>query len=158
MKKQMLFTLAITLVFLTSCHREIGEMAISTLPPAITTYIATNYAGYKIDEAQKDTLCNGTVGVEVELEKKGAEDISLFFNNENAFILKEQKIKYGDLPTAVQAFITSQYANYELPKESEKITLSDGTVQYEVDIKEKTTKLEKEVLINAQGTSKICER
>ena len=42
-------------------------------------------------------------------------------------------------------------------KKAEKITLADGTIQYEVDLKEKTTKIEKEVLINAEGTSKICE-
>ena len=157
MKKQDLFVLGISIILFASCNRELGEIAITGLPTAITNYVKTNYTDYTIDEAQKDTLCNGIAGIEVELEKKGAADISLFFNNENAFILKEEDIKYSTLPTNVSAFISNNYPNYEMPKKAEKITLADGTIQYEVDLKEKTTKIEKEVLINAEGTSKICE-
>ena len=158
MKKQIFFALALSLTFLASCNRELSEINITSLPTPITTYIAINYPGYHLDEAQKDTLCNGTAGIEVELEKKGAEDISLFFNNENVFVLKEAEIKYRDLPTAVQSYITTNYPNFKLPEEADKITLANNTIQYEVDIKEKTTKIEKEIVINSDGTSKICAR
>ncbi len=160
MKNLILGIAAISLTGLLACHKESNENSINiaTLPAAITTYISTNYADYKIDEAQKDTLCNGTAGIEVELEKKNSDDITLFFSNENTFILKEEEIKYSALPTAVQTFFSTNYPNYNLPKDADKITLANGTVQYEVDIKEKTTKVEKEVITNADGNAKICER
>ncbi len=158
-----LIILAITLLsanHFTSCDKENHEngIDIKTLPAAVVSYINTNYASYTIDEAQKDTLCNGTVGIEVALEKKSADDIELFFNNENAYILKEEEIKYSALPANVQAFFSTNYPNYKLPKDAEKITLANGTVQYEVDLEEKTTKIEKEVATNADGSAKICER
>ena len=160
MKKLSLFVVVICLLSLIACEKEGNENSIdiTTLPTAITNYISTNYADYKIDEAQKDTLCNGTAGIEVELEKKNSNDISLFFSNENTFVLKEEEIKYNTLPIAVQTFFSSNYSNYELPKDADKITLANGTVQYEVDIKEKTSKIEKEVTTNFDGTLKICER
>ena len=144
----------------TSCDKENDEhgIDIKTLPAAVVTYINTNFAGYTIDEAQKDTLCNGTVGIEVALEKKNADDIELFFNNENTYILKEEEIKYSALPASVHAFFSTNYPNYKLPKDAEKITLANGTVQYEVDLEEKTTKKAKEAVTNADGSAKICER
>ena len=143
-----------------SCDKENAEntIDIKTLPAAIVTYINTNYAGYTIDEAQKDTLCNGMAGVGIALEKKNAEDVELFFSSENAYILKEEEINYSALPTNVQAFFSTNYPNYNLPKEAEKITLANGTVQFEVDLKEKTTKVEKEVTTNFEGSVKVCER
>lgn len=160
MKKLSLFITLIGFSCLVACHKEGNENSIdiATLPTAITNYISTNYADYKIDEAQKDTLCNGTAGIEVELEKKNADDITLFFSNENTFILKEEEIKYSALPTAVQTFFSTNYSNYNLPKDADKITLANGIIQYEVDIKEKTSKIEKEVTTNVDGTIKICER
>ena len=74
------------------------------------------------------------------------------------FVLKEAEIKYRDLPTAVQSYITTNYPNFKLPEEADKITLANNTIQYEVDIKEKTTKIEKEIVINSDGTSTICAR
>ena len=160
MKKLSLFITVISFTLFIACEKESNENSvdIATLPAAITTYISTNYADYKIDEAQKDTLCNGTAGIEVELEKRNADDVTLFFSNENTFILKEEEVKYNTLPTAVQTFFSSNYPNYNLPKDADKITLANGTIQYEIDIKEKTTKVEKEVITNADGTLKICER
>ena len=160
MKKLLLLLVALSLNGLMACEKEndANQIPIDSLPVAVKTYISTNYAGYTIDEAQKDTLCNGTAGIEVELEKRNADDLTLFFSNENVFILKEEEIKYSALPTAVQTFIATNYPNYNLPKDADKITLSNGTVQYEIDIKEKTTKVEKEVITNADGTLKICER
>lgn len=160
MKKLSLFITVISFTFLVACEKESNENSINiaSLPAAITNYINTNYADYSIDEAQKDTLCDGTAGIEVELKKKNSEDITLFFSKENTFILKEEEIQYNALPTAVQTFFSSNYPNYNLPKDADKITLANGNVQYEIDIKEKTTKVEKEVITNSDGTSKICER
>ena len=160
MKKLSLFITVISFTFLVACEKESNENSINiaSLPAAITNYINTNYADYSIDEAQKDTLCDGTAGIEVELKKKNSEDITLFFSKENTFILKEEEIKYSALPPAVQTFFSSNYPNYNLPKDADKITLANGNVQYEIDIKEKTTKVEKEVITNSDGTSKICER
>ena len=160
MKYLAILTLVLSIAFFTDCDKENNDKDVdtTTLHAAIVAYINTNYAGYSIDEAQKDTLCNGTAGIEVELEKRNADEITLFFSNENVFILKEEEIKYSALPTGVQAFYATNYPNYKLPKNADKITLANGTVQYEVDLKEKTTHVEKEVITNLDGTSKICER
>jgi Putative beta-lactamase-inhibitor-like, PepSY-like len=160
MKKSALLMMACSITFFIACDKktDISEVNITALPSAIITYVNTNYVGYTIEEVENDTLCDGTIGIELELEKQNAEDISLFFSNENIFILKEEEIKYNTLPTGVQTFFSTNYPNYKLPEDADKITLANGTVQYEVDIKEKTTKIEKEVITNLDGTAKICER
>jgi hypothetical protein len=160
MKKMAIFTLVLCTVFFTACdkNKDDSGIDIATLPAAITSYVNTNYTGYTIEEAQKDTLCSGMAGIEIELEKRNSEDITLFFSNENAYILKEEDLKYSALPANVQAFFSTNYPNYELPKEAEKTTLANGTTQFEVDLKEKTTKIEKEVTTNFEGSLKVCER
>ena len=101
-----------------ACDKEKTDdrLDIATLPAAITSYVNTNYAGYTIDEAKKDTLCGGMSGIEIELEKRNVEDLTLFFSNENAYILKEENLKFTDLPVSVQVFFSINYPNYELPK------------------------------------------
>ena len=159
MKNLIVFAMSLSMIHFMACDKENNDsIDIATLPAAITTYVNTHFAGYTIDEAQKDTLCNGMAGIELALEKNNTNDIELFFSNENAFILKEEDLKFSALPANVQSFFSTNYPNYESPKEAEKITLANGTVQYEADIKEKTTKVEKEVTTNLEGTVKICER
>ena len=158
MKKQIIFGLITILIYTVSCRSSEVVIPTDSLPDAIKNYIATNYGGYTIDEAQRDTLCNGMTGIEVELEKRGAAEIALFFNTENAFIQKEEEINYRDLPSSVKAFISTNFNNYNTDDEADKITLANGTIQYEVELKEKTTKVEKDVVINSDGTLKICER
>lgn len=48
-------------------HNEV-DIAISTIPTAVTTYISTTYAGYTITKAEKETE-NGVVTYEVEITK-----------------------------------------------------------------------------------------
>jgi hypothetical protein len=59
------------------------EMDSSTLPEAILIYFDTNYRGYKIAEASKIVLSNGTIRYEAEVQDKD------FIFDSNGVLLEE---------------------------------------------------------------------
>jgi hypothetical protein len=71
------------------------EIDVKDLPKAAVDYVAANYAGYELEEAEKMTDSKGTVTYEAELEK-GKEEFDLIFDANGAFIKKEDKKEDGD--------------------------------------------------------------
>lgn len=123
------------------------------LPTAIKDYITQNYGDYKIEESALDTLCTGAAVYEVELEGKRDREVNLVFSTESGLLFTEYEIKVNELPAEVKASINTSYAGFDV-KEAERLDLTDGTKQYEVEIK--NGQVTKEVLLAANGTV-LCE-
>lgn len=154
MKKVWLFLplLAGVIFFATKCEDDDGPTV--PLPAAIQTYLDTHYPGAEIEESEIDTLCTGTAVYEVEIEVSDDHEIELTFDSEGNLLFTETEIKISDLPAAVSAGVSANYADYTI-EEASKLDLGIGGSQYEVELKKGSSHLE--VLFDADGT-KICEK
>jgi uncharacterized membrane protein YkoI len=63
-------------------------MDVKMLPKEVKDYVAKNYAGYKIDEASKIKMADGSAIFEAEIEK-GKEEMDLIFDEKGNFVKKE---------------------------------------------------------------------
>ncbi|MDX1942946.1 MAG: hypothetical protein SFU99_20450 [Saprospiraceae bacterium] len=133
------------------CEDDDNEPMVE-LPSVIKDYINQNYGDYKIEASELDTLCTGAIVYDVELEGKKDKEMVLIFDTEGNLLYTEAEIKVNELPAGVKNSISNAYTNYEI-KEAERLDLTDGTKQYEVEIKKDQTTME--VLLNANGTV-IC--
>ncbi len=142
----------IAIVFVCAMCEDDDNQPMVELPSVIKDYINQNYGGYKIEASELDTLCTGAIVYDVELEGKRDKEIVLVFDTEGNLLYTEAEIKVNELPAAIQSSISNAYAGYEL-KEAERLDLTDGSKQYEVEIKNNQTTME--VLLTANGTV-IC--
>ena len=155
MKKTLFFIIplmALILLF-SSCNDQDDSDSMVDLPEVITAYIAENYPDYNIDESEQDTLCDGTVVYEVELEASNDDELELTFDTEGTLLFTETEIKNSDVPSVITDHINANYSSYNL-KEAERLDMADGSQQYEVELKDGSNKLE--VLYTSDGTV-ICE-
>lgn len=133
------------------------EIAIDSLSAAIKAYLATNYANYTLRHAETDTLCSVGATISVAARQTGAEPIRLFFDAATSnFVMKGERTKYADVPAAVSAYITANYAGFGSRIRAVKLTLADGSVQYTVFLRKEGTP-RKAVTLKADGTF-ICEK
>ncbi len=152
MKKLFLLALPLLTVLFVFAKCEKDDEQLVDLPQAATDYIAQNYAGYEVDESEKDSLCTGTLVFDVELEK-GKSEVELTFDTEGNYLFSESEIKTGDLPQAVKDGVSANYAGYST-KEAERLDMADGSKRYETELKNGS--VTKEVLFAADG-SVVCE-
>lgn len=146
--------LALALMALSSCSGILGLPNI-TLPAGIQSYLDANYSGYEVEESGKDTLCTGEVVYEVELEgENDDDDVELSFSSDGNLLFSETELAASALPGAVTASVAANFASYTI-KEAALLSLSEGTTQYEVELKSGQTHLE--VLFAADGTV-ICQQ
>lgn len=143
--------LAVLLIGMTSCDKE--KIDIADLPASIENFVNGNFADYKIDESEKETLCDGTEVFEVEIEDSNDNELELVFDLEGNHLYTETEISIEELPTAVSESINTNYAGYSV-EEAEKLDWADDTVQYEVELKKDNTELE--VIFDANGIV-LCE-
>jgi len=131
-----------------------NEISIDSLGTQINAYISTNYAGYTVLHAEKDTLCEGVV-TEVLVSLSSAQPVKLVFDSYNVYLFKAQRIEYATVPTAVSAAVTANYSAYTVMRRSEIYTLADGTLKYNVYLKSADTK--KNVTFTTDGAVS-CEK
>ena len=124
------------------------------LPATIDNYLTTNYPDYTVDESAEETLCDGTIAYEVELEDSNDNEIELTFSMEGNLLFTETEINTSELPTAVSNSISTNYADYTID-EADRLDMADGSVQYEVEIENGNSELE--VILDTDG-SVICEQ
>jgi hypothetical protein len=126
-----------------------NEVSIDSLSAIINTYINTNYSGYTLIHAEVDTICQGAV-TEVLVCTTTTEPVKLVFDASGVFLFKAERIHYADVPTEVSAAVTANYSTYTSKKRAEKLTLADGSLQYEVFMSLTSTHIT--VTFNADGT------
>ena len=131
------------------------ELSVDSLPASILNYLATNYAGYTPKHAETDTLCSVGAVYEVALFKDSTDRVKLFFDSSGVFLMKGSRVNYVAAPQAVRDFVTATYAGFTPRSRAVKLTLADGSVQYEVFLKNGSTR--KKVFIKEDGTL-ICEQ
>jgi hypothetical protein len=108
---------------------------IDSLPGAIKAYIATNYPDYQIRHAEKDSLCPYGRMITVMIRKPGThppQEMKLFFDLADNFIMFGNRIRYKDLPQAVRDTIAAHFADIHKCERSEQLTLADATLNFSV--------------------------
>ena len=131
---------------------------IDSLPGAIKTYISTNYPNFRIWHAEKDTVCPDGAVIEVLIRKMNAhppQDLKLFFDQSNNFIMTAQRTRFNELPQPVQNYITSNFNDYHQCLMSEKLTLLSDSINYAVYVHQ--MRVHKRVVLTETGTL-VCEQ
>lgn len=128
------------------------------LQALVDAYLATNFEGYTLKDGDLDTLCNGTPAVEAVLVDVDSNEIHAYFAMDlNITLLQtETEITAQDLPTTLNDALAVNYTDYTLETEAYRIELADGTVQYEVELKNTSTDAELTLIMTADGTL-VCE-
>ena len=124
--------------------------SVANLPTAIQQYIATNYSGYTVEEAEiEDLFGDNTQQVyEVELEQ-GNQEITLYFDMAGTFIQEEVEILSSALPTAVSNTITSQYGSYQMDDEADQYNRANGDIWYGVELESGSQEVE--LILDSNG-------
>ncbi len=123
-----------------------------TTPDVIESYVMNNFSGYEIEDIDEETLCVGTAVYEVDIENEAEDDLELVFDMEGNFLFSETEIELSQLPEAVSNAISTEYPDHVL-EEAEKRDLSNGDVQYKVELE---GNIDLEVLFDSEGEV-ICE-
>ena len=114
---------------------EGNEIPVDSLSVMITDYIAANFSGYSVINAEYDTLCPDGIVKEVMIDISSSEPLKLVFDANDTFLLQASRALYLTMPQVVKDYITSNYATYQVSSKSEKLTLADNSVQYSVYIR-----------------------
>ncbi len=136
-------------------HGNFDEIPLDSLSSTVTGYISTNYPGYQILHAEKDSSCSAGNIIEVIIRTTGVEPVKLIFDAAGNYLMSASRIEYSTTPAAVQATITANYPGYTPRHKSQKYTLANGQIQYGVYLFNGTT--HKRVLLADDGTV-ICEQ
>ncbi|MGV8963267.1 MAG: PepSY-like domain-containing protein [Candidatus Saccharimonadaceae bacterium] len=131
-----------------------GKVEIDSLPQTVNEFVTNNYNGYKIESAAHDPMCNGEDAIDVSITKVGSKPFSLIFTPQGAFIQQEEDVSIEIAPSNVMKVLKTKYADYNADQQIEKLSLTDKSVQYLVDLSKNG--VNKEVIFDAQGNV-ICE-
>lgn len=115
----------------------------SEVPTAVKQAFAKNFPSAKEVKWSKED------GTEFEAEfKSGATEKSANFDQSGKWVVTETEIKKSDLPQAVQAAVTKEFAGYKMD-EIEKVEKPDNVVLYEMELEK--NKVTYEVQFDANG-------
>ena len=134
-------------------HDEVPSDSLST---TIKDYVATNFAGYTIRHAEKDSLCAYGKITEVMIFKSSSEPLKLYFNASDEFLMQGTRFSSSDLPQVIKTTITTNYADYSVREKSEKFILADNiSVEYFVFLYQGD--IHKQLILKEDGTL-VCEQ
>lgn len=131
-----------------------GKVEIDSLPQSVNLFVADNYAGYKIEGATHDPMCNGDDAIDVAITKVGGKPFSLIFTPQGTFIQQEEDVSIEIAPSNVMKVLKAKYADFNADQQIEKLTLADKSEQYLVDLSKNG--VNKEVIFDANGNV-VCE-
>ncbi|MDZ4680393.1 MAG: PepSY-like domain-containing protein [Saprospiraceae bacterium] len=152
MKKTIFFLPALLLLLCFQCEDD--DIALADLPEFVQSYLQQNHPGAEIEEVETDTLCTGQAVLEVVIEVSEDVELELVFSAEENLLFTASEIRTSELPTAVTSAIASQFSG-ATTKEAERLDGADGSVQYEVELKNGSVVLD--ALFSADGEF-ICSK
>lgn len=139
-----------------------NELTLDQLPQAIQDFIQTNFAGLQLEDAELDTLCDGTVAFLIRLEDAQHNDLELAFNETGGLLYQATSVAIADLPQAVLDGLASNYPDYKVDEDVDLLTLSNGSTQYSMELELNTASgnsPEKDlIIVVATDGSIICEK
>lgn len=128
--------------------------SVNNLPDSVRPYVASLYPGYAIVSAVFDPLCGGGPAIDVSIKRKGHPTYSLIFKPSGEFVQREEDVPGSTAPAKVLKAVKKEYAAFKAGRLIEKLTLSDNTVEYLVDLSK--GKIQKEVIFSPDGAV-ICD-
>lgn len=126
MKKSIISTVVLAMLFLTACSQNAKKADVSA---AVQTAFTTQFAGAKADWEEEDG------NYEAEFEKDG-KDMSAVFDKAGTLLETETEIPADQLPARALTYIKQHHADAKV-KEAAKITDAKGAITYEAEIKGK---------------------
>lgn len=104
------------------------------LPAAAQAWLDANLPGATVEEAKTETLCDGTVAIEVEV-KQGQTKTKIAFLPDGTLLFTEVKIAATDMPQAVKDAAAAQFPTGTLKNKATRLDYADGSVRYEAEVK-----------------------
>ncbi len=132
MKKTTTFFLFIATILVAACGTKVNP------PASVKTSFDKQFPGVSAKWEKED-------GNYEAMFTSGKQEMSATFEENGTMIESEAEIAVTELPASVRDYISKNY-NGATIKEASKITLADGTVQYEAAIKGK------DVIFDASGS------
>jgi hypothetical protein len=137
-------------------HGKGHWIPLDSLSSTIKNFISGNYPGYTILHAEYDSLCPDGLVKDVMIgERDTVPPLKLVFSSTDTYLLKANRIRYGDVPQAVKAYITANYPGWEACCGSEKYILADNSEQYMIYLQKNRAHMR--VRLQADGTF-ICSQ
>lgn len=122
------FLLTTALILSVALSAQTGDK--TTVPAAAKAAFAKAFPAAEKAKWEKEKK-----GYEVEF-KSGGKQMSAVYDQTGALKETEEDIKPADLPAAVVSYVKAHYPKDSI-KEAAKITLPDGTVNYEAEVNKK---------------------
>lgn len=115
------------------CHQGIDSTTLDSLLPGAQAYIDSNYAGYTVIGARRDTTCQYGAVINVMIANNSfVGPVKITFDLAGNFLMSSVRFAYANAPQLVKDYITNNYAGYNVRKKAEQSTLANATVQYNV--------------------------
>jgi len=144
-------------IIFTGCESVSGDMesepiwSPDELPPEVVDYIDSTYAGYRIDEVEREDYCDGSPVFKIELEKEEEEDIDLYFSLDGSLLFNGQEISAGELPARILQSLQGDTLTFIFER-IERLELKSGVVQYRLLLALGSGDL-LELILNADGST-----
>ena len=81
--------------------------------------------------------------------------MKLYFDASSAYLMKDSRILFTDVPQAVKDYILANYSGYETCNRATKLTLADNSLQFIVYLH--AGQIRKNVRLKGDGTV-VCEK
>ena len=115
------------------CHQGIDSTTLDSLLPGAQAYIDSNFAGYTVVGARRDTTCQNGAVINVMISNKSfTGPVKVTFDLAGNFLMSSVRYAYANAPQLVKDYITNNYAGYNVRNKAEQSTLANATIQYNV--------------------------
>ena len=115
------------------CHQGIDSTTLDSLLPGAQAYIDSNFAGYTVVGARRDTTCQNGAVINVMISNKSFNGpVKITFDLAGNFFMSSVRYAYANAPQLVKDYITNNYAGYNVRNKAEQSTLANATIQYNV--------------------------
>ncbi len=115
------------------CHQGIDSTTLDSLLPGAQAYIDSNFAGYTVVGARRDTTCQNGAVINVMISNKSFNGpVKITFDLAGNFLMSSVRYAYANAPQLVKDYITNNYAGYNVRNKAEQSTLANATIQYNV--------------------------
>lgn len=147
----MKYTMLFFVLALSSGYAQAQKLKESEVPVAVKSAFAKRFPAVKHATWSKEDV----TAFEAEFEVNHLEQ-SANFDAAGTWLATETEIKKGDLPSAVQATLSKEFAGYKI-EEAEKAETSTG-VFYEVEVEKGKTTYEVQISLEGKVLSKKEEK